>query len=219
MLRLRNDYPIGDRKLTNRLTGIDHAPRFSCQCELCLHCRRSVMSKKETPYRDRTQDGSTAGQIAPSPAARHCRAIARDASPKAPIREPIGGQTMVEFALIIPVFLLLMLGVVQMIVVSGAALAVNQAAISCARYTSLNPSAAQSSVGTYLTANASPLISDSGLQPGGAFTHHGAARDGQRGNRNSQLQASDQAVPGHDLLRGYLSKPTVGQGDHDQRLG
>jgi Flp pilus assembly protein TadG len=80
-------------------------------------------------------------------------------------RERAGGQTLVEFALITPVFLLLMLGVVQMVVVGGAALAVNQAAIACARYASLNPSAAQSSVGTYLTANASPLISDSGLQP------------------------------------------------------
>jgi Flp pilus assembly protein TadG len=76
-----------------------------------------------------------------------------------------GGQTLVEFALIIPIFLLLMLGVVQMVVVGGAALAVNQAAISCTRYASLNPSFAQSSVGTYLTATASPLINDSGLQP------------------------------------------------------
>src|ERR1700730_14851108 len=142
-----------------------------------------------------------------NPALHACRAITCPGSARIASRDHAGGQTLVEFALIIPVFLLLMLGVVQMIVVSGAALAVNQAAISCARYTSLNPSAAQSSVGTYLTANASPLISDSGLQPGGAFTHHGAARDGQRGNRNSQLQASDQAVPGHDLLRGYLSKP------------
>ena len=72
---------------------------------------------------------------------------------------------MVEFALIIPIFLLLMLGVVQMVVVGGAALAVNQAAIACARYASLNPSAGQASVGSYLTANASPLINDSGLQP------------------------------------------------------
>jgi Flp pilus assembly protein TadG len=72
---------------------------------------------------------------------------------------------MVEFALIIPVFLLLMLGVVQMVIVGGAALAVNQAAVSCARYASLNPSLGQVSVGTYLTANASPLINDSGLQP------------------------------------------------------
>src|SRR3974390_3387423 len=75
------------------------------------------------------------------------------------------GQTMVEFALIVPVFLLLMLGVVQMVVVGGAALAVNQAAVACARYASLNPSAGQTSVGSYLTANASPIISDSGLQP------------------------------------------------------
>ena len=76
-----------------------------------------------------------------------------------------GGQTLVEFALIIPIFLLLMLGVVQMVVVGGAALAVNQAAISCARYASLNPSLTQISVGAYLTSTASPLISDSGLQP------------------------------------------------------
>ncbi len=80
-------------------------------------------------------------------------------------RRGYGGQTLVEFALVIPIFLLLMLGVVQMVVVGGAALAVNQAAISCARYASLNPSFAQSSVGTYLTSTASPLISDSGLQP------------------------------------------------------
>jgi Flp pilus assembly protein TadG len=75
------------------------------------------------------------------------------------------GQTLVEFSLIIPIFLLLMLGVVQMVVVGGAALAVNQAAISCARYASLNPSLGQISVGAYLTSTASPLISDSGLQP------------------------------------------------------
>jgi Flp pilus assembly protein TadG len=83
---------------------------------------------------------------------------------KVPLDESARGQTLVEFALIIPVFLLLMLGVVQMVIVGGAALAVNQAAISCARYASLNPSFAQSSVNTYLTTTASPLISDSGLQ-------------------------------------------------------
>ena len=58
-----------------------------------------------------------------------------------------------------------MLGVMQMMLVGGAALAVNQAALSCARYASLNPSAAQSSVGTYLSGAAPPLISDFGLQP------------------------------------------------------
>jgi Flp pilus assembly protein TadG len=94
-----------------------------------------------------------------------CRAITYPGSARIASREHAGGQTLVEFALIIPVFLLLMLGVVQMIVVGGAALAVNQAAISCARYASLNPSFAQSSVGSYLSSTASPLISDSGLQP------------------------------------------------------
>ncbi len=72
---------------------------------------------------------------------------------------------MVEFAFIIPIFLLLMLGVVQMVVVGGVALAVNQATIACARYAALNPSTTQTSLGSYLTSVASPLISDSGLQP------------------------------------------------------
>lgn len=92
-----------------------------------------------------------------SAAARRCGPIAaaQDAS----------GQTIVEFALIIPIFLLLMLGVVQMVVVGGAALAVNQAALSCARYASLNPSATEDTVANYLSGTASPLINDSGLQP------------------------------------------------------
>jgi Flp pilus assembly protein TadG len=100
------------------------------------------------------------------PSLKNARATGslKAAAAKASLRAR-AGQTLVEFAFIIPVFLLLMLGVVQMVIVGGAALAVNQAAISCARYASLNPSAAQSSVGSYLTANASPLISDSGLQP------------------------------------------------------
>ena len=129
---------------------------------------------------------------------------------------PAGGQTLVEFALIIPVFLLLMLGVVQMIVVGGAALAVNQAAISCARYASLNPSFAQSSVGSYLSSTASPLISDSGLQPVVLVARHSAARDRHRSDRDSQLQPRDQAVFGYDLFRGYLSKPAFGYPNHDQ---
>jgi Flp pilus assembly protein TadG len=91
--------------------------------------------------------------------------IVRHRRVKPRVCERRGGQTLVEFALIIPIFLLLMLGVVQMVVVGGAALAVNQAAISCARYASLNPSLTQISVGAYLTSTASPLISDSGLQP------------------------------------------------------
>jgi Flp pilus assembly protein TadG len=109
-----------------------------------------------------------ARRIDRGPSLQNARAIGslKATAAKASLRAR-AGQTLLEFALIIPVFLLLMLGVVQMVIVGGAALAVNQAAISCARYASLNPSAAQSSVGSYLTANASPLISDSGLQPVG----------------------------------------------------
>ena len=75
------------------------------------------------------------------------------------------GQTTVEFVFIIPIFLLLLLGVAQIMVIGGAALAINQAALCCARYASLNPSATQSAVASYLANTASPLINDSGLQP------------------------------------------------------
>jgi Flp pilus assembly protein TadG len=74
------------------------------------------------------------------------------------------GQTLTEFAFILPIALLLMLGVIQIIVVGGAALAVNQAAVACARYASLNPTADQSAVNTYLKNIASPLINDAKLQ-------------------------------------------------------
>jgi Flp pilus assembly protein TadG len=105
--------------------------------------------------------GTDCKSVGPSPsAATNLRNRLKGSVPGDPC-----GQTLVEFALIIPVFLLLMLGVVQMVVIGGAALAVNQAAISCARYASLNPGAAQGSVDSYLTAVASPLINDSGLQP------------------------------------------------------
>lgn len=75
------------------------------------------------------------------------------------------GQTLVEFAFILPLFLLLMLGVIQMIIVGGAALAVSQAAITCARYASLNPTYTSSEINSYLQSSASPLINDSGLAP------------------------------------------------------
>jgi Flp pilus assembly protein TadG len=74
------------------------------------------------------------------------------------------GQTFVEFAFILPLVLLLMLGVVQVALIGGSALAVNQAAIACVRYAAVNPSADQSSVNTYLKSIASPLINDSNLQ-------------------------------------------------------
>jgi Flp pilus assembly protein TadG len=75
------------------------------------------------------------------------------------------GQTAVEFAILLPLFLLLLLGVEQVGVIGGAALAVNQAAASCTRYASLNPSADQATLQSYLSANASSLINDSNLQP------------------------------------------------------
>jgi Flp pilus assembly protein TadG len=74
------------------------------------------------------------------------------------------GQTLVEFAFILPLVLLLMLGVVQVALIGGSALAVNQAAIACVRYAAVNPSADQSTVNTYLKSIASPLINDSNLQ-------------------------------------------------------
>lgn len=69
-----------------------------------------------------------------------------------------------EVALVLPIVVLLMLGVVQVILIGGAALAVNQAAVSCARYASLNPSLTQSSLNTYLKNIVSPLINDAELQ-------------------------------------------------------
>ena len=74
-----------------------------------------------------------------------------------------GGQSLVEFALILPVFLLMTLGVIQLILVGAVALAVNQAAASCARYAALNSTLSQSAVNTYLQSVASPLINDSYL--------------------------------------------------------
>ncbi len=80
------------------------------------------------------------------------------------------GQTLLEFAFILPIVLLLMLGVVQIILVGSASLAVNQAAVSVARYAAINPSADQITLNTYLQQIASPLIKDAnlhnvGLQP------------------------------------------------------
>lgn len=77
----------------------------------------------------------------------------------------IDGQTLVEFAFILPLFLLLMLGVIQMVLIGGAALAVNQAAVSCSRYAALNPTYNGTQINTYLTTIASPLINDTGLKP------------------------------------------------------
>lgn len=77
----------------------------------------------------------------------------------------VGAQTMLEFAFILPLFLLLMLGVIQMVLIGGAALAVNQAAVTCSRYAALNPNYNATQINTYLSTIASPLIKDNGLKP------------------------------------------------------
>ena len=74
------------------------------------------------------------------------------------------GQAAVEFAILLPLFLLLLFGIEQISMIGGAALAVNQAATSCARYASLNPGTDEATLQSYLRANASSLINDSNLQ-------------------------------------------------------
>ncbi len=96
------------------------------------------------------------------PADATCLAFSRFASE---IVGAVNGQTLLEFAFILPIFLLLMLGIVQMVIVGGAALAVNQAAVTCSRYAALNPSYTSTQINSYLTTIASPLINDTGLQP------------------------------------------------------
>jgi TadE-like protein len=48
------------------------------------------------------------------------------------------GQSLVEFAIILPLFLLMTLVFIQLILIGVVALAVNQAAASCVRYAALN---------------------------------------------------------------------------------
>lgn len=73
------------------------------------------------------------------------------------------GQSLVEFALILPLFLLMTVVLTQFILVGAVALAVSQAAASCARYAALNNTLGQSAVNTYLQSVASPLIKDTYL--------------------------------------------------------
>jgi Flp pilus assembly protein TadG len=73
------------------------------------------------------------------------------------------GQAMVEIALVLPLLMLLMLGIIQLVLIGNVALSVSQAASACARYASLSPSADQGAVNTYLGTIASPVINDAGL--------------------------------------------------------
>jgi len=90
------------------------------------------------------------------------------------------GQSLVEFALILPLFLLMTLVFIQLILIGAVALAVNQAAASCARYAALNNSSDQTSLNTYLKSVASPLINDTylatiGLNPSAVPRTSGAS--------------------------------------------
>ena len=47
------------------------------------------------------------------------------------------GQAMVEIALVLPLLMLLMLGIIQLVLIGNVALSVSQAATACARYACL----------------------------------------------------------------------------------
>jgi len=79
------------------------------------------------------------------------------------LRKVKPGQSLVEFAVILPMFLLMTVVLIQLILIGAVALAVNQAAASCARYAALNNTYDQSTLNTYLKSVASPLINDTYL--------------------------------------------------------
>jgi Flp pilus assembly protein TadG len=70
------------------------------------------------------------------------------------------GQSMVEFAVILPLFLVMTVILIQFLLVGAVAFAVNQAVASCARYAALNDTYGQSTLNSYLQSVASPLIND-----------------------------------------------------------
>jgi TadE-like protein len=68
-------------------------------------------------------------------------------------------QAMVEFALIAPLVLVLLLVGVQFAIIGAAALGLGQANYQAARYAAVNPTANQSAVQSFMLSVASPLIS------------------------------------------------------------
>ncbi|MGH7864060.1 MAG: TadE/TadG family type IV pilus assembly protein [Candidatus Binataceae bacterium] len=72
------------------------------------------------------------------------------------------GQSMVEFAMVMTVALLVLLVSIQMAMIGQAALAVSQVAWHGARYASVNPTYTESQVRSYMVAHASPTIATSG---------------------------------------------------------
>jgi Flp pilus assembly protein TadG len=88
--------------------------------------------------------------------ARICRAAARLQSAR--------GQSMAEFALLLPLFLFLVFLTVTFAVVGQAALAVNQLAYNGARYAAVHPELSAEEVEAYITSGAigSPTITGDG---------------------------------------------------------
>jgi len=68
-------------------------------------------------------------------------------------------QAAVEFALIAPVVLVLLLVGIQFAIIGAASLGLGQANYQAARYAAINPTASQSAVQTFMLSVASPLIS------------------------------------------------------------
>ncbi len=79
-------------------------------------------------------------------------------------RRACGGQTMVEFALVIPLFLLVLLASITFAVIGQAALAVSQLTYNGARYAAVNPQLSAGQVCTYIKSGSlgSPTITGSG---------------------------------------------------------
>ena len=85
----------------------------------------------------------------------------RLSTPRPRHRRPLGcgrAQAAVEFALIAPVVVILLLVGVQLAVIGDAALGLGQVDYQGARYAAVNPTYTQSQVSTYMVSVASPLI-------------------------------------------------------------
>jgi len=68
------------------------------------------------------------------------------------------GQALVEFAIIAPIALFLMLVGIQFAIVGTASLGLGQVDYQGARYAATNPSASQSAVQSYMVSVASPIV-------------------------------------------------------------
>lgn len=74
-----------------------------------------------------------------------------------------GAETFVEFALVAPILLILLMGAIQLMVIGAVALSIQHAAVSGARYAAINPDADQSAVDSYLRNTIPSFINDGNL--------------------------------------------------------